>query len=222
MYSLSQSDQAVGYNQDPQLIFKNMDEEDIEALIRSSQKGWNLGREGDASFVESNLGAVQTAMEIRDKMRLHVQDIVRVVLLDPEKVVGHAQSAKAMEVLHGPMVELINELRPIIEPKIIAFMTKMALTLLILQNRGSQIPITIPPGYKPKHLNIEINWPPIFQQTIQDLQQKVSMVSTATAANLISRETGTRYLAKDFDVEDVDAEIQKINAQPILSPFGTF
>jgi hypothetical protein len=29
-------------------------------------------------------------------------------------------------------------------------------------------------------------------------------------------------MAKDFGVEDIDAEIQKINSQPVLNPFGGF
>jgi hypothetical protein len=41
-------------------------------------------------------------------------------------------------------------------------------------------------------------------------------------ASLISRETLTRWLAKDFDVQDVEAEIEKIANQPSLNPFGAF
>ena len=45
-YNLSQSSQAVQYNQDPQLIISGMSQDEISELIRSSQRGWNMGQEG--------------------------------------------------------------------------------------------------------------------------------------------------------------------------------
>jgi hypothetical protein len=221
-YSLSQSSQAIGYNQDPQLILRKMDEEELSTMIRSSTKAWNLGREGEAEFLESNLSGVERASEMRDKVRVALQDVCRVVLLDPEKVVGSAQSAKAMEVLHGPMVELINELRPMIEDRIKNLLTKMVVACLLANKMGMDIPINIPPGFVPQSLDLELSWPPVFQQTVQDLRDKVTMVLSATNASLISRETGTRFLAKDFNVEDIEAEIAKVAAQPVLNPFGAF
>ena len=221
-YSLSQSSQAVSYNQDPQLILKGMDEEEVENLIRSSQKGWNLGREGEASFLEAGMSGVEAADNFRGDIRLNVQDIARVIMLDPEKIVGSAQSGKAMEVLHGPMVELVEELRPSFEKAITELVLKMTFALLIQSSRGAITAITIPPGYKPKSLNIVAQWPEIFPKTMQDLRDKVSVAAQASSASLISRETLTKWLAKDFDVENIEEELAKIEAQPVLNPFGAF
>lgn len=219
-YSLSQSSVAVSYNQDPQLTIKGMDVDEIDNLIRSSSRAWDLGRDGEGKFLESNLGGVKTASELRDKVKVNIQDISRIVLLDPEKIVGSAQSAKAMEVLHGPLVELVNELRPMVEAAITELLLKMALTLLILNGSGADVGIEIPPGYKPKSLNITTQWPPIFPMTMADLREKLSIAVQASAGNLFSRETMTRWMAKDFDVENVEEELAKIAAQPIINPFG--
>lgn len=221
-YSMSQSSNAIGYNQDPQLALSHMDEDDVEKLIRSSQKAWNLGKEGEATFLESTLNGVNVAMEFRDKVKMSIQEMTRVVLLDPEKMVAHAQSAKAMEVMHGPMVELIEELQPQIEENIKNLVLKIALTTLIHNGRGGQVPITIPKGFAIKSLNVTVAWPDIFPKTMQDLQQKVQVASTASSANLISRETLTRWLAKEFDIEDVEEEVKKVNDQPVINPFGGF
>lgn len=221
-YSLSQSDNAVSYNQDPQLLIKGMDEEEIGELIRSSAKAWTLGREGEASFLESNLNGVETAMVLRDKIRTSVQDLARVILLDPEKMVAHAQSGKAMEILHGPMVELINELRPVMEDQLKRIILKLAVMNLVLGQRGEPQFVTVPPGFAPSSLDIALKWPPIFEMTTQDKRDMVSMVSQATSANLISRETGTRQLAPIFQVEDIEEELQKIEDQPVINPFGGF
>ena len=221
-YSLSQSSQAVSYNQDPQLTVNSLSEEETETLIRSAAKIWNLGREGKAGFIESNMNGVQRALELRDKVRLNIQDISRVVLLDPEKIVGNAQSAKAMEILHGPLVDLVNELRSPIGDSLKSLVLKMALAMLIADRNGIDVPVVIPAGYAPQSLNIELDWNPIFQQTMEDLDRKVGVAVKASSANIISRKTMTRWLAKDFGIEDVDAEILEIADQPIINPFGAF
>jgi len=219
-YSLSQSSQAIAYNQDPQLTIKGLDEDELDKLVKSSMKAWNLGKEGEAGFIEAGMTGVKAAMENRDKMKVLLQDIVRVTLLDPEKMSATAQSGKAMEVLHGPMVEFICEMRPLLEEKLVSLVTKMALATLMLNKQGVQTQIAIPPGYEPQSLNVTVLWPEVFQKTIEDLQKKVSIASTVSSANLISRETMLKWIAKDFDVENIEEEVAKIAAQPVFNPFG--
>lgn len=219
-YSLSQSSSATSYNQDPQLLINKMDEDELNVLIRSATKAWNLGREGEASFLESGLNGVTVAGELRKDMNQNIQDIARIVLLDPEKIVGNAQSAKAMEVLHGPMLELISELRHPIGDSLKNIIVKMAMTNLILLQRGEPVAVDVPQGYQPKSMDIDIAWPQVFPMTMQDLQQKAMVGSSVSGANLISRETITKWLAKDFGVEDVEEEIRKVSTQPVINPFG--
>lgn len=221
-YNLSQSSQAVGYNQDPQLTLKNVDEDAMASLIRTSMKAWNLGREGEAKFVESTLVGVERAKELRDSCRQLIQDTARVVMMDPEKMVASAQSGKAMEILHGPMLDLIKEIRPVIAPRIKSMVLKMMIATLEAAKQGIEVPIEIPYGWTPNSLDVELTWPPVFQQTITDLKEKVAVTASATSARLISNETGTRFLAKDFGVEDVEEELKRIEAQPIINPFGGF
>lgn len=221
-YSLSQSSQAVSYNQDPQLAINGMNEEEMTTLIRSAAKSWNLGRDGKAQFLETDLKGVERAIELRDKVRLNIADISRVVLLDPEKIVGSAQSGKAMEVLHGPMVDLVMELRGPIGDSLKNMVLKMALLVLIANQRGMPVPVSIPEGYVPQSFSAEISWNPVFQQTMEDLQKKVQVAAAASSANLVSRATLTSWLAKDFGITDVEAEIAQIAAQPVLNPFGGF
>lgn len=223
-YNLSQSSQAVSYNQDPQILLKGMSDEEITNLIRSSSKAWNLGREGEASALETNLNGVKEAANLRDKIRLGIQDIARVVLLDPEKMVAHAQSGKAMEVLHGPFVELLNELRPFVEKGLVRLLLKMALTMLILEDRGQEGPVTIPPGYKPQSLDISADWPPVFPLTMSDLKEMIAVANGLTSSNIFSREWAARWLSKvkEFGVEDIELELQRVASQPVINPFGGF
>lgn len=221
-YNMSQSSQVIQYNQDPQLIIKGLTEDDLDTLVRSSQKAWNLGREGEASFLETGLQAVEVARDFRDRIRLSVQDIARIVLMDPEKMAAHAQSGKALEILHQPMVELIQELRPSLEMPLVSLVRKMAVVNLMMANNGVPSPVQMPLNYQPKDLMISLRWPAVFAKSIEDLQKKVSVATQASGAKLISRETLTRWLAPDFQIEDVEAELKRIAAEPSFNPFGTF
>lgn len=222
-YNFSQSSQASSYAQEPQLTIAGMDVNEIDELIRSSTKAWNLGRDGKAAFLEANMNGIKAADELRCKVRENIADISRVVLLSPEKIVGSAQSAKAMEVLHGPLIELVDELRPRIEKSIVDLMLKMAVTLLMMKQAGAQdLAVVIPDGYVPKSLNVTASWPPIFPLTMEDLLKKVQVAVQAGNASIVSRETLTRWVAKDFGIENIEEEISKVAAQPQLNPFGSF
>lgn len=219
-YSVSQSSETVQYNQDPLLSIKGLSEEETNLVVRSSRKALNLGREGEANFVESTGEGVKTAIEHRDKIRLMVQDVARVVFLDPEKMASHAQSGRAMEVMHGPLVELINELRPHFEPQVVALLLKLAVTFLTLNDQGVETDVMIPPGWQPKSMNVSAHWPPIFPLTIDDLKSMAAIGVQVATANIFSRETITRWLAPHFHVDDIDEELDKIASQPIMNPFG--
>ena len=226
-YNLSQSSQVLQYNQDPQLVINGLDEEELDQLIKSSLKAWNLGREGKASYLETTLESVERASEFRDKITVKMTDIARIILMDPEKVVAHAQSARALEVLHGPMLDLINEMRPFIEASLIKLLTKIAVTNLVVGKRGEIQPVSVPRGFVPQNLmGLTAQWPPVFAMTMDDLQKKVGVAVQASNNRLISKETGMGWIAKDFGVEDLEEEKRKIEedmkAEAALSPFGAF
>lgn len=221
-YNLSQSSQAVQYNQDPQMIINGLDEDEIESLLRSSAKAWNLGKDGKAAFAESNMKGVEVAGEFRSDIKNRMIEVVRIVLLDPEKIVGSAQSGKAMEVLHGPLVELVDELRGLLEPRLRNLLIKLGMTLVAMNAQGFETAVTVPAGYTPGSLDITVRWPELFPPTLDDIKNKVAAAAQATAAKIISRESATRWLAKDFGIENLDEELQKIAAEPDLNPFGTF
>ncbi len=219
-YNLSQSDRATSYGMDPQAVFKGMDEEELENLIKSSDKGWNVGREGEASFLEVSGSGLDQAEKTENRFDTKVQDITRVLMLDPEKIVGSAQSAKAMEVMHGPMLDLIDELRPHLEKGMIRFLTKLTLALVIYNKRGAELLLQMPPQYIPTSLDIDAAWGEVFPKTLEDLQKKVNTILQATNNNVLSRQTGLERLQKEFEVEDIEEEVRRINTQPQFNTFG--
>ena len=153
---------------------------------------------------------------------MHIQDIARIILMDPEKIIGHAQSGAALKVLFQPMIEIIEEMQGPFEDILNGILIKMAVINLMAIKRGLQAPITIPAGYVPKSFNFVYIFPEVISQTMQDLQAKVNVGVSAANASIISRETVLTWLANDFGIEDIEAEIKKIEAQPVINPFGAF
>ncbi len=222
-YSLSQSSQAIAYNQEPQLGVTGIDEEELDTLIRSSQKAWNLGKEGKAEFIESALEGVKQATDSRGDNRNRMLEVVRIVIMDPEKIAGSAQSGKAMEILNEPLVELLDELRTTFEPRFKNLILKMSLTCLVMNARGEQTMIETPPGYMPNSMDLTAQWPAIFPPTLADIAVMVTAGCAAAMGQVISRESITRWLAPVFNIENIDEELSKIAAQPPPpNPFGGF
>jgi hypothetical protein len=225
-YSLSQTSQAISYNQEPQLTVNNVDADELDELINSSQKAWDLGREGEAKFVESTMTGVEQARESRTESRQFMLEVVRCVLHDPEKMIANAQSGVALNVLNAPLVELIDELRTQMEPQFVNLLIKVGMSMVELSDRGEETALEIKPGFMPTSLDITCQWPAIYPLTIDDIQKKVMTANSAAQAHIVSHATLTKWVAPDFGVENVDEELQQIQTEaetmPWLNPFGAF
>lgn len=223
-YQLSQHDQALTYTLEPQLVFSGMDEHEIDRLVKSATKAWNLGREGQANFLEINGSGLEMSEQFRGNISQKAQDLAKVVILNPEKLEGVYQSGKAMEVLHAPLVDLIHEVRPWFgEYGLVPLLTKMLVTAINLNMRGEELSITFPEGYEPQSMDIDFEWKPIFEPTLQDIQTTVGIATQASTSNIISRRTATKFVAEYFGIKDIELEQKEVIEQPLPpSPFGPF
>ena len=222
-YNMSLAAQAINYGLEPQLVLSGMVETEVDELIKSSSKGWVLGQQGQAQFVEVSGSGVASAMEFRTDSMKYFQWISRMVLLDPEKMVGSAQSGRAMEVLHAPMVEFIQEIRPYAEEGIKLLLEKMMATTILLNRSLVPLDIFIPNGWEPKSLDMSFIWPPIFELTTQDKSQIVSLATQISSGNIASRDTMLRWIQAqgvDIGIEDYELEEQKVNNQKEFNSFA--
>lgn len=223
-YNLSQSDSAVSYGLDPQLVIKGMTEDEVDGLIKSASKAWLLGRpENDAKFLEVTGAGVKTAIEHERTLMKRASDLARIVFHDPDKMVGSAQSGKALEILNSSLVEFVNELRPWFGKGMTGLLQKMVIAVCMLNDQGFETVFNqLPQGYFPASLDVREKWGPIFQLTIQDMQQLVSVATMATNGNIISRARAGHWLKTqgvDFGVEDWELETQIIDNQKTFGGF---
>ena len=77
-YNLSMSDRASIYGIDPQLVIRGMDAEELDNLIKSKDKSWSLGREGEANFLELSNTGVVAATEFEMHLQRKAQEITTV------------------------------------------------------------------------------------------------------------------------------------------------
>lgn len=223
-YSLSQSSQASQYSQEPQLAINKMDEDEIDTLVRSSEKAWNLGREGEAKYIETDMKGVQTVKDFRSELRTAMLDVVRIILHDPEKMTGNAQSGDALKQLNAPLVELVDELRTYFEALFTRLLIKISMTCLHYDAMGEETPVVVPPGYMPSSLDITVQWPNIFPPTLADIQVMANAANIFQQGGIVSRESLTRWVGNATPIIDnVEEELKRIATQePLPSPFGTF
>lgn len=221
-YSISMTDAAAKYGVDPQTIFSGVDDKNLDGLVKSKEKAWVLGQEGTAQFLESSGSGIQSAHEAQDKLLLRAQEMSRVIMHDPEKVVGQAQSGKAMAILMEPMVEFIGELRPFFEHFMIRFSIKMLAAVVILSRKKMLTDFEMPPNFAVKSFALTATWGEIFPMTPQDLQAKTNVWIQLTNANIVSRETALLKLAEDLgiDPQDIPNEIARVETQKEFNTFG--
>ena len=212
-YRLSKEDGSIFYNILPFLQAFGMDQQDIKKEYKEeTQFGFKIlstGRPPDkagVNFVESALNGLQLAEAFDLRMLQMLQYILKTVLLDPEKIASHAQSAKAMEALHKPVIQYIKKIRPQIQSGICDAL--YVVEGLVKSEKVKNIEIAVGDT-----LNAEKKWGEIFGDTPQDIAQKVGYSATAVGGKILSRKSAIKHIAPNFGVEDVEEEERQIQTE---------
>ena len=214
-YRMSKQDDSIFYNLfakmvaygiSPQELAKNLEEWEY-----MDKKGYNIipmhrpAGDSDIRFLETGHAILQIA-EVFDQRQLQLmQFALRTVLLDPERIAAHAQSGVAMKALHGPVIEKVNSIRPWIKRQICTLLEKIEYVSRIYKTAGYIEPGTIQESDK--------KWGTIFPPTIADIAQKTAYTGQSVESRIISRKTATKHIAKDFGVENIEEELQQIDAE---------
>ena len=214
-YNLCQSDRATEYGADPQTVFSGMGPEDLDVLAKSKDKAWSLGREGSAQFLEISGAGLAQSEQTEMRLQRKAQEATRAIEHEPEKIVGSAQSGRAMEILYGPLVDLVEELRPVVGDQMKKFVKTMALLIERFPVRNIQVQELTEEDID----KISLQWGKIFPPTLNDISMATSSLSSAIQSGLLSKETAIAKLAPYYDIEDVAEEIDKISKQPVDNPY---
>lgn len=99
---LSASAVGTKANVDPTLVIKSPPETNPGMVQKGS--GQAIFSEGGAEYLELQGAATKAAIEMLDRLCAATMDVASVVVADPEKLSGAAQSAAALRILYAPQV----------------------------------------------------------------------------------------------------------------------
>ena len=179
---------------------------------------------GDAKYLEMIASGVEAGHKLCDRLKQNALDVTRCVLVDPEKLSGAAQSAKAMEYIYAPMLEQADELRsqwgdngviPML--RLIELMARkfhgleadqggkrVILQLDLPKKADGSVRVLGTGGW------IRLKWGAYFSPTETDKQTMIANIVSAKAGEIIDEETAVNAGAPIFGVQDAAAMLGKI------------
>lgn len=213
-YLASQFDRSLHYNLDPQLVLKKLAQADYDrCLAKSPGVPWVMG-EGDAQLLEATGNTFDKAETRLKAMIATVCKMQSVILMDPAEFDIKADSSKAMERLYAPMLTLIDSERGNYgDEGIVPLISKMLRAVEVLKTRGFKITKEDDPGVSIGSDEVALSWGDYFDRTAADMKADIERVTLAINGNLLSEESAVRYVASDFAIEDVEAELDKIKVE---------
>ena len=225
----SQQARGLRYSMDPLLVIKEAAGEAIPAdtgavtdgvgpvanpsgqggILKGPATALVMDSEGDAKYLEITGTGISAATDTIEKLRGYAIEAMHGSKVNPDQINSH-QGAKALEILHAPLVRLTDNLRA-------SYGEYGLLQLLRLFIQAASVKKLTVAGAlieglaKPEEL--ALRWHSWFPETEMDLQTKATTLTTLVGGKLISRETATEKLAANYDIEKVQDELARIDAE---------
>jgi hypothetical protein len=226
---ISQMNKATLLNLDPTLVL-GVDPKAIEimgGIRKGSENALMVGAGGTASYLEITGSGVDSGMKVYDMLKRNTLDVVRCVMVDPDKISGAAQSAKAIEYLYAPMLEKADDLRAQYGDlgvlPLVAVLEKMARAIMgkqvVIEGKKCVLGLDLPPRAdgKPHRLGpggyTRLHWGPYFSPTEDDKQKAITNAVAAQTGGAIDKATMVQAVAPLYGVKDVKAMLEQISKE---------
>jgi len=110
---LAQMNKGILQNLDPTVVIKRdlKRDDDPGVIMKGSSQSIAVDLQGDAKYMEISGEGVRVGAEVFRLLKDNFCAVVRFVDIDPEKISGRAQSAKAIEIIFARMLEKADDLR---------------------------------------------------------------------------------------------------------------
>jgi hypothetical protein len=233
---IAQMNHGVLMNLDPtlSLIYDPKEIQSAGGVRKGSENALHLGSKGQASYLEMTGAGIEIGMKLHDLLKRSILDRTRCVLVDPEKISGAAQSAKAIEYLFQPMIERAGDFREQYGEALVRLLkvTEMIgrryegqrVNLGRNESTGEEmvgvyrfaLPRRVTKGpdgqvtMSDRHLGpggtIDLEWGPFFAPTEQDDAARITNAAAAKQGGLVGGETATKHVSQVFGIQDPAAE----------------
>jgi hypothetical protein len=205
-YQLSQAGRGLKYSSDPTLLIKEPAAPNGE-IVKGAGNALVVSEKGDARLLEIGGTASAAVLDYVRTLRELALESVHGNRSNADKV-SAAQSGRAMEMMHQPLIWLADRLRISYGQEGLLRLARMIVAAaqmypIKVQGRLVRLSATA---------SLSLRWPEWFPPTGEDKQQAASTLATLRGAGLISRETAVKDRAPVYDVDHVSAELSRIAA----------
>jgi hypothetical protein len=206
-YQLSQAGRGLKYSSDPTLLIREPAGFDGE-LIRGGGNALVVSEKGDAKLLEINGTAASAVIEYVRTLRELALESIHGNRASAERF-SAAQSGRALELMNQGLIWLADNLRVSYGGALLqlAAMVLRASGRYRLRVNGQDVaPVD-------EGLRLGLRWPRWYAPTAEDRQRDALTLQTLTAAGQMSRETAVKSIADVYDIDDVSAEIARIDTE---------
>jgi hypothetical protein len=216
---------AVKANSDPTFVVKEDPALKVEHLRKG--QGSAIFSRGGAEYVVLPAHTVDSITRTKEDLRHATLDVASVIVADPEKLSGAAQSAAALRLLYAPMTaqaDIYREqygemlIRPLLRGMIEAVISLEARGLAVVLPKRvlmeSDGTVKLLDRVRGDSLDLALNWNPYFAPTWTDIKAAAEAVKSANGGKqVISQRTSIAAVQSLFGVDNVDDEMQAIQAE---------
>lgn len=208
-YQLSQVGRGLKYSSDPTLLIKEPAGADSE-IVKGAGNALVVTERGDARLLEIDGSASAAVIEYVRTLREFALESVHGSRANPERL-GAAQSGRAIELLNQGLLWLADNLRisygeiGLLE---LGRMIVRASRVYSLEVSGRILPPI------DEHVCLSLTWPRWYAPTADDRQKDALTLATLAKSGQISRETAVKSIAGTYDIDDIAAELRRIDQDP--------
>ena len=207
-YQLSQAGRGLKYSSDPTLLIREPAGIDGN-MVRGAANALVVSEKGDAKLLEIGGTASQAVIDYVRILRELALESLHGNRAEANRMTAPA-SGRALELMNQGLLWLADNLRVSYGECALVSLAKMILAasqVYALRVEGRVLPqlsATAP---------VSLRWPDWYPDDALDGQRTAETLISLVAAGQMSRETAMRVLAANYDIEDVAAELARIEAE---------
>jgi hypothetical protein len=211
-YQLSQAGRGLKYSSDPTLLIR--EPAGIEGeLVRGGANALVVSERGDAKLLEINGTAATAVIEYVRALREMALEGVHGNRASADRLAA-AQSGRALEMMNQGLVWLADNLR-------VSYGAALLGLARMVLRAGARYELTAfgePVGPLDPAARLTLAWPRWYAPTAQDASADAQSLATLVGAGLLSRETATRSIAEHYAVDDLAAELARVDSDGEADP----
>lgn len=226
-YQVSQAGRALKYSADPLLVVKEPPIENLfgmddgvavegggGGMFRSASTllTINSDKGGDAKFLEIDGEGARTVIEFCQYLRDQALEAMQGNRSKLDAINSH-QGAKALEILNAPLIRLTDNLRASYGEYGLLRLLKMFLKAVSVRGGTIKVNGKAVAASIAKTDDLSLRWGQWFAPNEEEVKQKADGLAVLVQNEIVSRETATKEIARECDIEDIKAERALVEAE---------